>query len=172
MTNYYIATALSFVTACFTMAASWTKDPKRTYWYQMVQCIVYSFAAYFFGVYSAIIMMVLSAWRNYLIAVDKYRAAYCFIFSALALVVGTAVNTSGIIGLITVAATVQYSLCGYYFKSDIAVKVNVGVNLALWLSYDFLVRDIFSGVMDSVSAVLAVVTIFRILSDRKKAGCE
>lgn len=44
MSYYTIAMILSFITACFTLASSWTKDPHRTYWYQVWQCLVYSAA--------------------------------------------------------------------------------------------------------------------------------
>lgn len=162
-----IASGLSFVTACFTLASSWTKDPSRTYYYQVGQCLVYSVAAYFFGVYPCIIMMLINALRNYLIASGRYKGHQCIIFSILALVLGLWTNTSGVIGLLTVIATIQYSICGYYLKNDVLVKVNVAINLFIWVSYDILVRDVFSGMMDSIGMVLAVITIFRILTDYK-----
>ncbi len=158
---------LSFVTACFTLASSWTKDPIRTYEYQFWQCFVYAFAAYFFGVYPCIFMMLINALRNLLIARQKYSGRTCILFSLIALILGIWSNQSGLIGMISIVATVQYTICSYYLKKDIPVKVNVAFNLGLWLCYDFLVRDIFSGTMDSISAVLAVITIFRILKDRQ-----
>lgn len=167
MSHYTIAMIFSFITACFTLASSWTKDPHRTYWYQVGQCLVYAVAAYFFGVYPCIIMMLINALRNYLIATEKYKAIYCFVFSILALILGLISNTSGIIGLLTVIATIQFSICSYYMKRDIMVKLNVAVNLGIWLAYDFLVRDYFSGTMDTISTVLALVTIFRILKAKE-----
>lgn len=172
MSHYMIATILSFITACFTLCSSWTKDPHKTYWYQVGQCLVYSVAAYFYGVYPCIIMMLINAFRNYLIAAEKYKAFHCILFSILALVLGLWTNTSGIIGLLTVIATIQYSICSYFLKKDIPVKVNVALNLSIWLCYDILVRDIFSGIMDSTATVLAVITIFRILRDRTKKALD
>ena len=167
MSSYIIATILSFVTACFTFASSWTKDPHRTYGYQVAQCLVYAVAAYFFGVYPCIIMMLINAFRNYLVAVQKYKASHCVVFSVLAIVLGLWSNTSGIIGLLTIIATVQYSICAYILRNSIAVKWNVVINLLIWLCYDFLVRDIFSGIMDCIGIVLAFVTIIRIIRDKK-----
>lgn len=170
MSSYTIATIFSFITACFTFASSWTKDPHRTYDYQVGQCLVYTVAAYFYGVYPCIIMMLINALRNYLVARGKYHAVHCILFSILAVVIGVAINTSGVLGLVTVAATVQYSICSYYLKNEIAVKLNVAGNLAIWLCYDFMVRDFFSGTMDSTGAILAVITIFRILKERRRQG--
>lgn len=163
-----IATFLSFITACFTMASSWTKDKNRTYYYQVGQCLVYAGAAYFFGVYPCIIMMFINALRNYLIATERYQAYHCIIFSILAMILGPLINTSGIIGWITILATLQYSICSYYLKHDITVKINLIINLLLWLCYDILVRDIFSATMDFISSVLAIITIIRIINDHKK----
>lgn len=166
MSNYMIATILSFITACFTFASSWTKDPHRTYYYQVGQCLVYAVAAYFFGVYPCILMMLINAFRNYLIASEKYKAVHCILFSIVALVLGLWINTSGMIGLLTIIATVQYSICGYYLKKDILVKINIIINLAIWLCYDILVKDFFSGAMDLIATVLAIITIFRIIKDQ------
>lgn len=168
MSHYMIATIFSFITACFTLASSWTKNPQKTYRYQVWQCLVYAIAAYFYGIYPCIIMMLINAFRNYLIACKRYRTGHVFIFCVLALVLGLYSNQSGIIGLLTILATIQYSICGYLFKKEIPVKLNVIINLSIWLIYDILVRDIFSGIMDSSATILAVITIFRILKDRQK----
>lgn len=162
-----IATIFSFITACFTFASSWTKDPHRTYGYQVIQCLVYCFAAYFYGVYPCIVVMLINAFRNYLTATGNYKVSHCVIFSILALVLGLWVNTSGVIGLITVIATIQYSICSYTLQKEIPVKLNIVINLAIWICYDILIKDIFSGIMDSIGAILALITIIRIIRDQK-----
>lgn len=163
MTNYEIATMLSFVTACFTCASSWAKIPSRSYYYQVAQCLVYSAAAWFYGIYACTVMMLINALRNFLVASGRYTMKYCVVFSILALVLGLWSNTSGITGLLTVAATIQYSICSYFLKKKIPVKINILINLMIWLSYDILVKDFFSGVMDIIGATLAGITIFRII---------
>lgn len=168
MTNYQIATILSFITACFTCASSWSKKPSRSYYYQVAQCLVYSVAAWFYGVYACTVMMLINALRNYLVASGKYEKKHCILFSILALGLGLWSNTSGVTGLLTVAATIQYSICSYFLKKEIPVKVNIIINLAIWFCYDILVKDFFSGIMDLISAALAVITIFRILREKQQ----
>lgn len=167
MTNYKIATILSFITACFTCASSWSKKPSKSYYFQVAQCLVYSAAAWFYGVYACTVMMLINALRNYLVASGRYGKWQCVVFSILALGLGLWSNTSGITGLLTVAATIQYSVCSYLLKREIPVKINIIINLFIWLSYDFLVKDFFSGLMDVIGAVLAVITIFRICRSRE-----
>lgn len=170
MTDYRIATILSFITACFTCASSWTKKPDRSYYFQVAQCLVYAAAAWFFGVYACTVMMLINALRNFLVASGRYEKKHCILFSILALVLGMWSNTSGITGLLTVAATIQYSICSYFLKREIPVKINIIINLAIWFCYDILVRDIFSGIMDLIGAALAVITIFRILRSENRNG--
>ena len=168
MTNYMIATILSLISACFTFASSWTKDPDCTYWYQVGQCLVYAAASYFFGVYPSIIMMLINAFRNVLVATGKYKPAFCFLFSVLALVFGLMTNTSGFVGYLSILATVQYSICSYYMRGEIPVKINNFINLAIWLSYDILILDVFTGITDVISIVLTTLTVKRIYTSRQR----
>ena len=162
MSYYMIATFFSFVTACFTMAASWTKDPHRTFYYQTAQCLVYAVAAYFYGVYPCIIMMLICALRDYLIGAQKYQKIHCLFFFVLALGLGLWTNSSGIVGLLSILATLQITVCAYFLKKPVLVKINVGVNLIIWLIYDFLILDFFSGIVDLVGIVLAFLAAWRI----------
>ena len=162
-----IANMFSFVSACFTAASSWTKDPHRTYWYQVGQCLVYAAAAYFFGVYSTILMMVINAFRNYLVAAQKYTVRWMIACSLVSLVAGLAINGHSIPGYISVLMTVYYTISSFYLKEAKAVKVNVAIDLSMWFVYDLMVCDVPSGIMDLVGVTLALVTIWRIRRDEK-----
>ena len=170
MSFLLIANIFSFISACFTIASSWTKSPRRTYWYQVAQCLVYAVAAYFFGVYSTIIMMLFNAFRNYLVAAEKYTFKLMIFCSAASLVIGLLVNGSSIPGYISVFVTVYYTISSFYLTGPKAVKINVISDLAIWFIYDILVCDVPSGIVDIVSIILAVGTIFRIRHDETSAG--
>lgn len=172
MSYLLIANILSFISACFTVASSWTKKPGRTYAYQVGQCLVYAAAAFFFGVYANILMMVISAFRNLLVATGKYSRTWMFALTVISLGVGLAINAGSIPGYINILATVSYTILSFYLKEAKAVKLNVAINLALWLASDVLIKDLPSGVVDSVSMILALVTIFRIRRDQNKKAVE
>jgi len=167
-TNLIIANLLSGVTACFTLASAWTKHPQRTYLYQVAQCLVYAVAAYFFGVYSCIVMMLINAMRNYLVSKQKFTLALCFLFCGLAIGLGLWFNQRGIIGLLSILATVEYTILSTLLKEAKAVKINVLINMMIWFVYDCLVTDIFSGLVDGVSILLAAITFVRMLLEEKK----
>lgn len=167
MSYLIIANILSFITACFTVAASWTKDPRQTYWYQAAQCLVYAVACYFFGVYASILMMLINASRNALIGAGKYTKGWCALFCTAAVVLGLWINDGSAAGYLTIFITFYYTLFSYLLKTPIAVKVNVAIDLALWIIYDLMVIDISSTIVDVVGVVVAIVTIFRILKSRE-----
>lgn len=154
---------LSGVTAVFTMLSAWTPDKKKSFLFQTAQCLVYAAASWFFGVYPAIVSMLVCAVRNYLVAEEKYTRRVAYLLTVIAGVAGVASNTSGFLGLIPVIATVEYGIFLGMFQTQISSKANTLVNLLLWVGYDFLIRDFINGSVDSVSSVLAVLSIVRIL---------
>lgn len=162
MNKLLIANILSFITALFTIASAYTKDPHRTYWYQMVQCIIYSFACYFFGVYASIILMLFNATRNGLVAAEKFNKYWCFGLAATAMVLGLLINGGSIAGYVSIFTTVYYTISSYYLKSPVAVKVNVVIDLCLWIIYDIMIIDISSGVVDVIGVIMACITIWRL----------
>ena len=168
MSSLLIANMFSFVSACFTVASSWTKDEHRTYWYQVWQCLVYAIAAYFFGVYSTILMMVFNAFRNYLVAAQKYTVRWMAVCSILSLVLGLMINGRSLPGYLSVLMTVYYTISSFYLTGPKAVKINVTIDLTMWFIYDLLVIDVPSGVVDLVSVVLAIITFLRISGDEKR----
>ena len=167
MSCLLIANLFSFVSACFTAASSWTKDPHRTYWYQVGQCLVYAIAAYFFGVYSTILMMVINAFRNYLVAAQKYTVRWMAACSLVSLAAGLLLNGRSIPGFLSVIMTVYYTISSFYLKEAKAVKINVAIDLSMWFVYDLMVYDVPSGIVDFVSVVLALITLWRLRRDER-----
>ena len=165
MTSLLIANFFSFISACFTVASSWTKNPSRTYWYQVGQCAVYAVAAYFFGVYSTIVMMLINAFRNYLVAVQKYTASRMAICCVASLLVGLLINGGSIPGYLSIFMTAYYTVSSFYLTGAKAVKINVAIDLFMWFVYDLMVFDVPSGIVDFVGSVLAIITFLRIRRD-------
>ena len=169
MTFLLIANLLSFVSACFTAASSVTKDPRRTYQYQVRQTLVYAAAAFFFGVYSTIVMMLLNTLRNYLVGAGKFTRGRMLVIAAAALIFGLVTNGTSVPGFLSVLLTVSYTVTSFYLTGAKAVKVNVAVNLMLWFVYDLLVRDVPSGLMDIIGTALALHTLYRLKKEERTA---
>lgn len=161
--NYIIACCFSGITAIFTMLSAWTPDKRKSFFFQAAQCLAYAVASWFYGVYPAVISMLICAVRNYLVSREKYTARAAVLLTASAAVIGFATNTSGFMGLIPVIATVEYGIFLEIFQSLPATRANVLVNLALWVIYDFMIHDFINFTMDSISSILAFISLIRVL---------
>lgn len=163
MSFYVTACCLSGVTAVFTMLSAWTTDKRKSFGFQTAQCLTYAAASWFYGVYPAVFSMILCAVRNYLVAKEKYTMRASVTLTLAVAVIGFASNTSGFLGLIPVFATMEYGVLLSLFRGKVSTRVNVLVNLALWVSYDFMIRDFINFTVDSVSVILALISIIRVL---------
>ena len=156
-----IGNLISFAAACFTLASSWSGDRKRIYLYQAGQCALLAVANIFFFSVSGVTTYVICAVRNVLLACDRFTAKLCMIFVASVAVIGLAVNNRGLIGLIPVVTTALYTVICLHAKRHLAVKANIVGNLTLWAVYDILISDYVSFAVDTGSALVAVVSMFR-----------
>ena len=152
---------ISFLAACFTAAASWSKEKKHIYLYQSVQCFLLAIANIFFASLSGSLTLFLCGVRNLLTAYDRFTARLCGIFLILIIVPGFLSNNRGIIGILPVFTTVIYTVGCLYLKSENKIKGNIIVNLLLWSVYDILILDLVSFGVDMVSAFIAVISLFR-----------
>ena len=167
-TNILIANVISFVSALFTCAASWSKQERRIYWYQVGQCFVLALAYFFFDSYAGIITLLLCTVRNVVLALGKYNKIWCITLSILMVVFGAIVNNDGPIGWIVIAANTLYTLGSYLAKNELLIKINIIVDLGLWMVYEVFVKDVSSFVADGIGVVVAVIAIIRYLRGNKK----
>ena len=156
-----IGNIFAFVGACFTFLSAWSRDKKRIYLYQAAQCLVLAGANIFFASVSGVTTYVLCTLRNLLLAYDRFTPRRCYTFVAAVAVLGLAANNRGLVGLLPVVTTAVYTVGCLYAKGTRAIKWNIIVNLVLWAVYDAFILDLVSCAVDSVSAIAALVSIFR-----------
>ena len=143
------------------MASAWSGDRKRIYLFQAMQCALLAAANIFFSSVSGVTTYVICAVRNVLLAYDRFTAKLCMIFVAGVSIIGLAVNNRGLVGLIPVFTTALYTVICFYAKRRTAIKTNLIVNLSLWAVYDILISDYVSFSVDTGSALVAVISLFR-----------
>ena len=150
----------SFIAACFTLLSAWSRDRKRIYLYQAIQCFILAIANIFFVSVSGTTTFLLCAARNCLIAWDRFTPRRCALFVVSVAALGLLSNNRGLVGLIPVVTTAIYTVACLYVKSTRAIKFNLIINLALWTVYDIFIGDYISAGVDSVSAGAALVSVF------------
>ena len=163
-----IGNIISFIAALFMFASGWTKDRDRTFLYQILENLVLCAANACFRSWAGISTLLLSGVRNYLVMKERYTKKLMYVFVILIIVIGTAINNRGLVGLLPVAATVQLSICNQYAKTLIQHKLSLFVNTAIWLVYDFCILDISSTVAQTVMCLLTAVTMIQLKKDGVK----
>ena len=159
--NLLLGNAVSLGAACFTFASSWSRDRKLIYLFQAGQCLLAGVANIFFCSLSGVTTFALCTLRNVLLAYDRLTKPLCWFLVLLVSLLGIASNNRGLIGLLPVVTTAVYSVACLYVRRIRAVKLNIFVNLALWAIYDFFIMDFVACAVDSASAALALLSLFR-----------
>lgn len=161
--NLLIANLISFIAAIFTTKSSLAKDTWHIYFYQVLQCIFLSIASVFFNSYAGIITLAVCALRNYLLAVDKFNHKWFIATLLLLLIPGILINNRGYIGYIVIAANLIYTVGTYFCKKELTIKINIAVDLLMWIIYEFLILDIPSLVADSIALFAAFYSICQLI---------
>lgn len=168
-TRLIIANCISFGSALFTFASCWAKDEKRIYLYQVGQCFLLAIAYIFFNSYAGIITLLLCTLRNFLLAYKRYNALSCTLLAAGMIIIGALLNNNGAIGWIVIIANFTYTVVAYFAKNELIIKLNIILDLVLWMIYEVFMRDIPSFIADFIGVVVAVIAIVRYLKSKRAA---
>ena len=166
-----IGNMISFVAALFMMASCVMKSRRATFLCQFAECSLLAVASVFFGSFSGVTTLALSAVRNLVVAKDRYTKPVMYTFLTLTIVMGVLANTRGGIGLLPVIATVQYTICCHYVTGEKATKYSIFANIFVWVLYSFLICDFSTAISDSIVLLVDAAAIIR-LRFRERAGCE
>ena len=121
-----------------------------------------------FNAWAGLITQALSVLRNLLVVRGKFSARWMVLFTALAVVLGVAVNDRGLIGLLPVVATVQLTLCNHFCRTIRQVKVSFLVNAFQWLAFSFCIGDYVNTCTQVVVMALCVVSLVRLSRKEKQ----
>lgn len=166
-TAIIIGNVLTLIAAIFSTLSSWKKDIWHIYIYQVAQCLLIAVASIFFNSYAGIVTLLICAYRNYLLAINRFTKRWMIISLALMLILGLLLNNRGYIGLIVITTNLIYTVGTYLAKKELTIKINIVINLSLWLIYEVLIFDISSFVFDLIALIVAVISIIRILLSNK-----
>lgn len=149
-----IGNGISFVAAIFMVASCVVKRKRTIFLCQFLECALLAVASVFFGSLAGMATLVLSAIRNLLVANDRYTKPMMTVFLILTIVAGVLANTRGLVGLLPVFATVEYTICCHYIVGEKATKCSIFVNVLLWVIYSFLICDLSTAVSDTIVLLL------------------
>ena len=120
-----IGNGISFVAAIFMVASCVVKRKRTIFLCPFLECALLTVASVFFGALAGMTTLVLSAIRNLLVANDRYTKSMMIVFLILTIVAGILANTRGLVGLLPVFTTVEYTICCHYIVGEKATKCNL-----------------------------------------------
>ena len=159
MSNILIGNIISFAAAIFLAVSCVAKSRKQIFILQFMNCAVLAVASYFFGSYAAITTLALCCIRNIFIMKDKFSVPIMTVILILVIACGILTNNRGIIGLLPVIATVEYTICCHYITDVGKTRISILVNEAIWIIYSFLVLDFSTAITDIIVVTVDIVSI-------------
>ena len=161
--NIVIGNIISLVAGVFIILSMWVNDEKEAYKYQFLNAFVLIISSVFFFSWTGVTTMAIAAARNLMVYKDKLTFKWTVFFIIISVVVGCLVNTMGFVGLLPIIAIVQITLCNYYLKSIKPIKISFIVNSAVYIIYFLAIWDFSSAVIESVTAMVGLVSLFRLI---------
>ena len=150
-------------------ASCCAKNKKSAYRLQAAESAVLCGSYLVFSAWAGLVTQVLSVLRNLLVIRGKFSVKWMVFFTALAVVLGVAVNDRGLIGLLPVAATVQLTLCNHFCRTLKQVKVSFLVTAFQWLTFSFCIGDYVNAATQVVVMTLCVISLVRLTRKERKA---
>lgn len=99
--------------------------------------------------------------RNILGAKGLLNRINTAILDILIIAGGAAVNNRGLLGLLPVVASVEYSVCMYLCKNAQQMRLALAVNVVLWAIYDFVIGSYPMFATDVIVAGVSLLNALR-----------
>ena len=153
MSNILTGNIVSLAAAVFLAVSCAVKDRKQIFVLQFMNCAVLAAASYFFSSYAAISTLALCCVRNIFIMRDR--------FTKLVIICGLLANNRGIVGLLPVIATVEYTMCCHFITEVKKNRVSILVNEIIWIVYSFIIMDYSTAVTDIIVVIVDILAIIK-----------
>lgn len=157
-----IANLFSFI-GCFLLAYStFSKSKKNMLIIQVGDCMFNSLGCLFARSLSGFTTNFICGVRNIVNAKERNNKCINFVFIILIIVLGVVINTRGILGLLPIIASVEYTIWSYLCKTAQGLRFGLVLNLVLWLIHDCSVSLFTSATLD---VILICITVYNIIKN-------
>ncbi len=161
--NIVIGNAISLIAGIFIILSMWVNDEKKAYFYQFLNAFILIISSVFFLSWTGVTTMAIAAARNLMVYKDRLTFEWTVFFIIISIVLGLLVNTMGFVGLLPIIAIIQITLCNYYLKSIKTIKTSFIVNSGIYIVYFFAILDFSSAVIESVTALIGLISLTRLI---------
>ena len=160
--NIIIGNAISLIAGIFILLSMWVNDEKEAYKHQFLNAFILMISSVFFLSWTGVVTMAIAASRNAFVYKDKFTFNWAIFFVIVSVVVGFAVNTMGIVGILPIIALVQLTLCNYYLKTIKPIKISFIVNSAIYVVYFIAIWDFSSAAIEGITVTVGLISLFKL----------
>ena len=160
--NIIIGNAISLIAGIFILLSMWVNDEKEAYKHQFLNAFILMISSVFFLSWTGVVTMAIAASRNAFVYKDKFTFNWAIFFVIVSVVVGFAVNTMGIVGILPIIALVQLTLCNYYLKTIKPIKISFIVNSAIYVVYFPAIWDFSSAAIEGITVTVGLISLFKL----------
>ena len=161
--NIIIGNAISLIAGIFILLSMWVNDEKEAYKHQFLNAFILMISSVFFLSWTGVVTMAIAASRNAFVYKDKFTFNWAIFFVIVSVVVGFAVNTMGIVGILPIIALVQLTLCNYYLKTIKPIKISFIVNSAIYVVYFLAIWDFSSAAIEGITVTVGLISLFKLI---------
>lgn len=163
-----IGNLISFAAAVCMLLSAFSPQRNKLFFLQFLECALLALANIFFASYAGVWVLLLSAVRNILVAKEKYNKKIMVIFASLTVILSLLTNNRGLVGLIPMVATVQYTVCSEYIRGILGTKVSMAVNTLFWIIYSAVILDFSTAISDAVVLLATLGSLWKLSRKKEK----
>lgn len=163
----FLGNFISFIASVFMIYSCLQKEKEKVFYFQFIQSALLSFSSIFFNSYSGMISYTICAVRNLLVSREDFNYNSMLVSILLTLIIGLYTNNLGLIGLLPIIATIQYTLCSF-IKNIILIKLSIIINSSIWSIYSFFINNLVTGVIELIIVFIATYSIFKLKLSKTK----
>lgn len=160
-----IANVFSFCAAAFLLTSTFMRKKEKLIHYQIFDAFFCICADLTIGSYSAATTSFLFFIRNIFASKNKLSKSAAYILIALTVILGLFFNKIGLIGLIPILASTEYTIAMIYAKTANGMRYALILNSMMWI-----VHDAYMGLFPTVisSIIIIIFSIINILREKKE----
>lgn len=165
--NILVGNGISFFAGIFLIISYCVNDPKKAYKHQFLNALILAISSVLFFSWTGVVTMLIAASRNAMVYYGGLTRNWTVFFLIVTVVLGGYVNTLGFVGLLPIIAIIEITLCNYYLKEIKSIKTGFILNSLIYIVYFFAIFDLSSVAMESITALIGFVSLYRLLKSEK-----
>lgn len=156
-----IGNILGLLCNMFCALSSFGKTKKKIMFMQCLDCTCGTLSDLALHGYSGALTQFINLVRNFLVYKGKETNTIKFIIMAITIIAGFAVNNMGILGLLPIIASIQYSLTILYTNNPNYIRIGLAVNNLFWLGYSIITLNYVSCIMTIIIIVSCIISVIK-----------